>query len=50
MSFYHANTTSLAMYKRMISLDKYRRLLNGVEVIPAVEFLHDLWSGRIITP
>ena len=34
----------------IVSLDKYRRLLNGVEVIPAVEFLHDLWSGRIITP
>ena len=32
----------------MVSLDKYRRALNGVEVIPALEFLADLWKGFII--
>ena len=32
----------------IVSLDKYRRLLNGVEVIPATEFLTDLWQGRIV--
>ena len=32
----------------IVSLDKYRRKLNGVEVIPVLEFLGDLWSGKIL--
>ena len=32
----------------IVSLDKYRRKLNGVDVLPATEFLTDLWQGRII--
>jgi predicted AAA+ superfamily ATPase len=32
----------------IVSLDKYRRLSSDVEIIPATEFLHDLWNGKII--
>jgi predicted AAA+ superfamily ATPase len=32
----------------VVSMDKYRREMNGIEVIPAVEFLSDLWKGDII--
>jgi Predicted ATPase (AAA+ superfamily) len=32
----------------IVSMDKYRRGLNGIEIIPATEFLSDLWSGKII--
>jgi len=32
----------------IVSLDKYRRKLNGIDVLPATEFLADLWQGRII--
>jgi len=32
----------------IVSMDKYRRDLNGIEVIPANEFLADLWKGGII--
>ena len=32
----------------IVSLDKYRRKLNGVDVLPATEFLTDLWQGQII--
>ena len=31
-----------------VSLDKYRRRLNGVEIMPALDFLHDLWEGKIV--
>ncbi|MGM9847254.1 MAG: ATP-binding protein [Muribaculaceae bacterium] len=31
----------------VVSLDKYRRVMNGVEVVPATEFLSDLWNGKI---
>lgn len=31
-----------------VSLDKYRRKMNGIEIIPVIEFLHDLWSGKIL--
>jgi predicted AAA+ superfamily ATPase len=30
------------------SMDKYRRNLNNIEVIPAIEFLSDLWNGKIV--
>jgi hypothetical protein len=26
----------------------YNPILNGIEIIPAVEFLSDLWKGKII--
>lgn len=32
----------------IVSLDKYRRKQNGIDVLPATEFLADLWQGRII--
>ena len=32
----------------IVSLDKYPRKLNGVDVIPATDFLNKLWSGQII--
>ena len=32
----------------VVSMDKYRRELNGVEIIPVMEFLADLWNGKII--
>ncbi|MBR3021645.1 MAG: ATP-binding protein [Bacteroidaceae bacterium] len=32
----------------IVSLDKYPRKLNGVDVIPAVDFLKDLWNGMIL--
>jgi predicted AAA+ superfamily ATPase len=32
----------------VVSLDKYRRLSNDVEIIPAAEFLRDLWEGKIV--
>jgi predicted AAA+ superfamily ATPase len=32
----------------IVSLDKYRRLMNEVEVFPAEEFLKDLWQGKIL--
>ena len=32
----------------IVSLDKYRRKMNGVDIIPATEFLHDLWQGHIV--
>lgn len=30
-----------------VSLDPVRRLIGDIAVIPAVEFLHDLWTGKI---
>lgn len=32
----------------VISLDKKRRLMNDIEVFPALDFLHALWKGEII--
>ncbi len=32
----------------VVSTDMYRRDLNGIEVIPVIEFLSDLWKGKII--
>lgn len=32
----------------VVSLDKYPRILNGVEIIPAVQFLELLWKDKII--
>lgn len=32
----------------IVSLDKYRRKMNDVEVIPAMEFLDDLWKGQVV--
>lgn len=31
----------------IVSLDKYKRLSNGVEIIPASMFLKELWDGKI---
>jgi predicted AAA+ superfamily ATPase len=32
----------------VVSMDKHRRELNGISVIPVLEFLADLWDGKII--
>ena len=32
----------------IVSVDRFRRELNGIEVISVMEFLADLWDGRII--
>lgn len=32
----------------IVSLDKNKRTMNGIEVIPAMEFLSDLWRKKII--
>ena len=32
----------------VVSLDTYRRRMNGVEIIPVMEFLSDLWNGNIL--
>ncbi len=32
----------------IVSLDKYRRKMNDVDVIPATEFLRDLWQGSVV--
>ena len=32
----------------VVSLDKYKRTMNGVEVFPALDFLKALWAGEII--
>ena len=32
----------------IVSMDKYRRELNGIQIIPVIEFLADLWNGKII--
>ena len=32
----------------VVSLDKYKRVMNDVEIFPATEFLSELWKGRIL--
>ena len=32
----------------IVSLDKYRRKLNGIDIIPVMDFLKDLWKGLVI--
>ena len=32
----------------IVSLDKYRRKMNDVEVIPVMEFLQSLWKGQVV--
>ena len=32
----------------IVSLDKYRRKMSGVDIIPATEFLQDLWHGGFV--
>lgn len=32
----------------IVSLDKYRRKMNDIEIIPATDFLQDLWNGAIV--
>ena len=32
----------------VVSMDKYKRVMNDVEVFPAVEFLAALWKGEIV--
>jgi len=29
-------------------MDKYKRVMNDVEIFPAMEFLSELWKGKII--
>lgn len=32
----------------VVSLDKYKRKMNDVEVMPALDFLKELWDGKIV--
>jgi len=32
----------------VVSLDKYPRILNGIEIIPAKQFLMALWNAEIV--
>ena len=32
----------------VVSMDKYKRVMNGVEIFPAMEFLSELWGKKII--
>jgi len=32
----------------VVSMDKYKRIMNDIEVFPVMDFLSDLWKGRII--
>lgn len=32
----------------VVSLDKYKRVANGIEIFPALEFLEKLWKGEIL--
>jgi predicted AAA+ superfamily ATPase len=32
----------------IVSMDKYRRIMNEIEIIPVIEFLADLWKGEIV--
>lgn len=32
----------------IVSLDKYRRKMNDVDIIPATEFPQNLWQGGIV--
>jgi len=32
----------------IVSMDKYRRALNDIEIMPANDFFADLWNGKII--
>lgn len=32
----------------VVSMDKYKRILNGIEIYPANEFLKELWNGEIV--
>ena len=50
-----SNDNSMAIHQNfpdarliIVSLDKYRRKMNGVDIIPATEFLQDLWQGGIV--
>ena len=32
----------------VVSMDKYKRVMNNVEIFPAEEFLSELWKGKIV--
>jgi predicted AAA+ superfamily ATPase len=32
----------------VISMDRYKRVMNDVEIFPATEFLSELWKGKIV--
>jgi predicted AAA+ superfamily ATPase len=32
----------------IVSMDKYKRMMNNIEIFPATEFLSELWKGKII--
>jgi len=32
----------------VVSMDKYKRVMNDIEIFPAVEFLPELWKGKIV--
>jgi len=32
----------------VVSMDKYKRVMNDIEIFPATEFLSELWNGKIM--
>jgi len=32
----------------VVSMDKYKRVMNDIEIFPATEFLSELWKGKIV--
>jgi len=32
----------------IVSMDKYKRVINGIEIFPATEFLSELWGRKIV--
>jgi len=32
----------------VVSMDRYKRVMNDVEIFPVIDFLDELWKGRII--
>ena len=32
----------------IVSMDKYKRVMNDIEIFPATEFLSELWKGKIV--
>jgi len=32
----------------VVSMDKYKRVMNDIEIFPATEFLSELWNRKIV--
>lgn len=43
----HDRLEKRLLVRIVVSLDKYRRRKDNIEIIPVKEFLTDLWGGKI---